>query len=455
MAAHVPTFLSLLSTAASAYPAIAKFASNSSAPPAPPAPPPPTAPSQQHTSNALAPSAPVNVPGSLQPQSNNGPVTMGSPPNQGNPFCDYCSLRPKYSDSGRLHPYCSKTCASKDKRKNWTPAMGNQPPQLAVPGAFCEHCLVNVKYFDGTKTHPFCSKACAKKANRKQSLNVTIPAPKPPGICQAPNCQSQVYTNSNGSLGEYCSIAHKTLGETLCLMCLQAPKTTLSHFCSQTCIDKVEKLGSTILEVPVGHVTFKSVADQFKSSWRHNSQCPSVRRIYKICFPPSSLAAYNTYKSSVEARGQFASQGRSAGNENRRWHGTRRECHLGDKGNTQLCASSTCSLCSIVKNSYDLSLFGKKTGWGRFGRGIYTSSTSSKSNDYSQNDCKSNLKAILLNKVVVGKGHKLTHDLTSLTAPPHGFDSVLAERGGSLNYDELVVYTNDAIRPSFLVMYEL
>lgn len=50
--------------------------------------------------------------------------------------------------------------------------------------------------------------------------------------------------------------------------------------------------------------------------------------------------------------------------------------------------------------------------------------TPHRSNDYSQNDCKSNLKAILLNKVVVGKGHKLTHDLTSLTAPPHGFDSV-------------------------------
>ena len=31
---------------------------------------------------------------------------------------------------------------------------------------------------------------------------------------------------------------------------------------------------------------------------------------------------------------------------------------------------------------------------------------------------------------------------------------VLAEKGGSLNYDELVVYRNDAIRPSFLVMYD-
>jgi hypothetical protein len=93
-----------------------------------------------------------------------------------------------------------------------------------------------------------------------------------------------------------------------------------------------------------------------------------------------------------------------------------------------------------------------------------------RSNDYSQNDCTSSLKAILLNKVIVGKGCKLTHDNTSLTTPPSGYDSVchssllilfflnfwqvLAEKGGSLNYDELVVYTNDAIRPSFLVMYE-
>jgi len=156
----------------------------------------------------------------------------------------------------------------------------------------------------------------------------------------------------------------------------------------------------------------------------------------------------------VEAQGQFVSTGRSAGNENRRWHGTRRICNIGDKGHTQFCSAPTCSLCCIIRTSFDVSLWGKKTGWGRFGKGIYTSSTSSKSNDYSHNDCKSSLKAILLNKVVVGKGCKLLQDNTSLTAPPAGYDSVLAEKGGSLNYDELVVYDNDAIRPSFLVMYE-
>jgi len=145
-----------------------------------------------------------------------------------------------------------------------------------------------------------------------------------------------------------------------------------------------------------------------------------VRKSFSYYTPPALMLS----RSAVEARGQFAGSGRSEGNENRRWHGTRRVCNLGDKGQTQFCSSTSCSLCCIIQNSFDISLWGKKTGWGRFGKGIYTSSTSSKSNDYSHNDCKSDLKTILLNKVVVGKGCKMLQDHTSLTAPPAGFDSV-------------------------------
>lgn len=47
-----------------------------------------------------------------------------------------------------------------------------------------------------------------------------------------------------------------------------------------------------------------------------------------------------------------------------------------------------------------------------------------RSDDYSSNTNTSSLKAILLNKVVVGKGCKMTHDNTTLTAPPAGYDSV-------------------------------
>jgi hypothetical protein len=71
---------------------------------------------------------------------------------------------------------------------------------------------------------------------------------------------------------------------------------------------------------------------------------------------------------------------------------------------------------------------------------------------------------------VVGKGYKMLRDSPLMTAPPAGYDSVsatdnfsittlidykvLAEVGGTLKYDELVVYNDDAVRPSYLVMYD-
>jgi len=86
--------------------------------------------------------------------------------------------------------------------------------------------------------------------------------------------------------------------------------------------------------------------------------------------------------------------------------------------------------------------------------GIYTSATSSKSDSYSYNRCTSDWKAMLLNTVVAGKEYRTTANKSTLLKPPSGYDSVLGEVGGRLNYDELVVYKNDAIRPSYLVMYD-
>ncbi|KIM64290.1 hypothetical protein SCLCIDRAFT_1213393 [Scleroderma citrinum Foug A] len=355
-------------------------------------------------------------------------------------LCDVCHVKPKYFDGKKTHSYCSKGCASKMQNKS-TPS--NNPPKRAKSGKAsvvqtCDYCHKLPKYNDGTTTHSFCGKTCAQKA---KAAGTTSAQAKSVGL--KPNALAAMLTVlpfrpvKNG-----------------CLLCGNAVKK--GHFCGKGCTSKAEKKAPALLEVPQGHDTFKNVTDQFKASWRHQTACPTVRRIYKVIGHPSSISKYEAYRSQVEARGNFVAAGRSAGNENRRWHGTTRECLLGDNGNCNLCTSSSCSLCGILRTSYSLSLFGKKTGWGRFGAGIYTSSTSSKSNDYSNNIKPSKLKAILLNKVVVGKGYKMMQDNTNLTAPPTGYDSVLAEvvTGGSLNYDELVCYTENAIRPSYLVMYD-
>jgi len=148
-------------------------------------------------------------------------------------------------------------------------------------------------------------------------------------------------------------------------------------------------------------------------------------------------------------------RGITGGNTRRRFHGTVRECCLGDTSSENaLCRLSTCNLCRIIQSSFQLAKAGQRTNFGRFGAGIYTSATSSKANDYSFGfGSASPNKAMLLNDVVMGRVVKLTRTDTSLKQPPRGFDAVIGEPGGDLNYDECVVYNNDAIRPSFLIIY--
>ncbi len=69
------------------------------------------------------------------------------------------------------------------------------------------------------------------------------------------------------------------------------------------------------------------------------------------------------YSSLIESQRNFTAMGQIAGNERRRWHGTPRECTLGDGANVKLCISPTCSLCGIIRSSFDMAFFGRKTGW--------------------------------------------------------------------------------------------
>lgn len=274
--------------------------------------------------------------------------------------------------------------------------------------------------------------------------------------CKVVDCGSPVYKKSDGKLSEYCSLKHRNLAEHICLLCRKTGTDRVSAYCGKACKDTAQEKGPLVLKVPVDHDRFRSVARQFQDSWRHRSSIPPVRGVYMIQPPREVVDQYKEYREEVEGRGHFTAQNLTKGNEHRRWHGTKRQCRLGDEGQTSLCDAPTCALCSIIRTSFDLRFFKGNTGWGRFGKGLYTSSTSSKSNDYSANlgETQSTCKAVLLTKVVVGKGFKVLHNNTKLTEPPPGYDSLIAEVGGDLNYDELVVYRNEAIKPAYLVVYD-
>ncbi|EGO20697.1 hypothetical protein SERLADRAFT_417846 [Serpula lacrymans var. lacrymans S7.9] len=316
--------------------------------------------------------------------------------------CDYCHSRPKRVEAGKVHAYCSKTCASKAKTDD------------------CQFCHAKPK----APGHQYCGKTCAGKANASGGAG-----------------QGKPFDTS-----------------TACLMCKKAPKQGQRNFCSKYCADSAESQAPLLLDVPSSHVTYKSVANQLHTSWKHtNRPSPRIKKIYKIVESHTLRAKYEAYKTKVEGKGHFEAKGMSPGNECRRWHGAHRGCKIGESGQTQLCSGQGCPICSIIRTSYDLQYSGNNFGWLRFGLGIYTSATSSKADDYiCPNGPRPPVRALLLNTVVVGKGKTLTLDARTLTAPPAGFDSVLGEPKllGSLNFDETVVYNNDAIRPSFLVIYD-
>jgi len=178
-----------------------------------------------------------------------------------------------------------------------------------------------------------------------------------------------------------------------------------------------------ILEAPQGHSTYDLVEQRFKRAWGTGS-FPTIKKIFKVIEDKSFLMPYDRYK-------------RRVGNEVFRYHGTRQTCTLGVGGNTQLCSSGSCALCSILRTSFKVSLANPS---GSFGAGIYSSSSASKARGYSGGP-------IILTKVVLGKAYDTSAGF--VRSCPNGYDSVVHAANAVNN--ETIVYTDDAIRPVFLL----
>ncbi|KAF9790514.1 hypothetical protein BJ322DRAFT_395234 [Thelephora terrestris] len=371
------------------------------------------------------------------------------------PSCPSCKNTPVLPNpaTGGYFDYCSRSCATQARNittKQWNGQLGTS----------CEQCKRRPKFKDGTNVYQYCGRTCARLAANASRSNQTMNSPVNPSslahpvppqpassgrTCRTPGCTRAAFVHHDGTPSDYCAMNHKKWSEHGCISCRAAPRSTASVLC-QTCYDSELSKAPALVQVPEDHQNFKSVESQFQKTWK-GTACPEVKAIYKIIVAEASLKQYKQYLDGVEARGNFVAMGKSRGNENRRWHGTTRSCTLGDAGNKTLCTGPGCPLCCIIRTSFNLAVASQ----GNFGRGIYTSATSSKSNGYSRNagiisDCK----AMLLNTVVVGYGKKVTQTDMSLTQPPAGYDSILGEVG----VDELIVYNNDAVRPSYLVMYK-
>lgn len=243
-------------------------------------------------------------------------------------------------------------------------------------------------------------------------------------------CHRQPKLQGQNQCSQVCIDAAKIA----CLLCKSRPKLGQYHLCGKTCKQIAVKSTPLILEAPPNHATYELVEQKFKSAWQvHTTQCPPIRKIFKIIESNSFLLPYDRYKKRVGRASEVFC-----------YHGTARRCTLGNAGNTQLCTSTACSLCSILRTSFKVSLANPT---GAFGAGVYTSSASNKSYSYTRGGTG----AIILTKVVLGKVRNVAAWNEVMNCPP-GFDSVVFDRqNGTLN--ETIVYSDDAIRPVFLLLF--
>ena len=62
-------------------------------------------------------------------------------------------------------------------------------------------------------------------------------------------------------------------------------------------------------------------------------------------------------------------------------------------------------------------------------------------------------RAMLLCKVAVGRRYVTQRNHHELKTPPEGYESVHGKHGGTLNYDEIVVYNPEAVLPTYVLLY--
>jgi len=118
------------------------------------------------------------------------------------------------------------------------------------------------------------------------------------------------------------------------------------------------------------------------------------------------------------------------------------------------CYDSDCALCNILRRDYRVSKAGSNN---RYGRGIYTTPVTSKADDYASST-QTTTKCIIVNSVNLGRVQDVMDKWdNSITGPDYGYDSIhglTKDEGGPLNYVEYVVYRDEAIKPTFVIVYD-
>ncbi|CAM9380990.1 unnamed protein product [Ectocarpus sp. 13 AM-2016] len=208
----------------------------------------------------------------------------------------------------------------------------------------------------------------------------------------------------------------------------------------------------TVLRLASDHPHFEVLANQFRECWK-KGPAPDVARIYEIQLNGDLARKIEAYHI-------------SKGNVCVAYHGTRchSACDFFVKEQVGPCGRRTCSVCNICMKGFTVEKVGRTARSSsiqlRYGNGHYFSRASGKAHDYSRTKVNLGLQrhhVVLVCEVSLGRAFTAkTHNLHGQSCPRPGYDStegLTREQGGSLNFDEVVVYDDAAARPTHLISY--
>lgn len=203
---------------------------------------------------------------------------------------------------------------------------------------------------------------------------------------------------------------------------------------------------SVLLELNGPTEQFKQLCDFLKKRLAKGTRPPVIQSILQIV-NPAVEERFKVYTGNLP---------RLHRRVERFFHGTTLSCDILD--HLVVCSDSRpldeCGVCGIVKDGFEMTKICNR--WQRFGPGFYLSSKSSKAGDYCRGHGPS--RAMILCDVAPGKKYELRKDNPGLTAPPSNYHSVYGKSKflgafGDLNFDEIVLYSSDAICPRYVFVF--
>lgn len=402
--------------------------------------------------------------------------------------------KPRHRDpqTGIEHDFCGRTHAKEYARRNGQ--------QLQRPHGICHVCKLpgcdEEVYYDeeDERVHDFCCKSHALQAiddglhppsQKGNQLGSRLPVAQQ---CSLPGCTAPKFREPDtGELRDYCGRSHARLASQ---RGQQPPPASLgepahfgvtwkgrgAHFncannCSNGAVCGMCEPDYELATLTNAHPKYEQIKRQFAASWDVGSQVatPTVQRVLQVRNPAPIHERYEAYKRALAQAGRPV-------NEERRFHATGMCCAFGIDQNQRPCEDVACRVCSIAQTSFKLAHAGRgplfaNLGFLRYGKGLYFSKTSSKSHSYgtdSERDRRGDkYRCMFLCKVALG--HPLRTDQERIDdaqidvhvrARGRGgqYDSVVGlttAEGGTLNYEESVVYNEEAAIPSYLIVYRL